>query len=60
VKKDVHQENFNQLMVKVERYAKMHDLPRKLQESIKLYFTFQHNNRIGEHEELMVCGAAAP
>jgi hypothetical protein len=39
----------------VERYARMHQLPRKVEESIKLYFTFQHQRRIGEHEELLVC-----
>ena len=54
VKKDAHQEKFNHLMDKVERYAKMHDLPRKLESSIKLCFTFQHQKRIGEDEEILV------
>ena len=54
VKKDANQEKFNTLMDKVERYAKMHDLPRRLESSIKLCFTFQHQKRIGQDEEILV------
>ena len=53
VKKDANQEKFNALMDKVERYAKMHDLPRRLESSIKLCFTFQHQKRIGQDEEIL-------
>ncbi len=38
----------------VERYSKMHDLPRRLESSIKLCFTFQHQKRIGQDEEILV------
>lgn len=38
----------------MERYAKMHELPRRLESSIKLCFTFQHQKRIGQDEEILV------
>lgn len=28
-------------LMQVERYAKMHELPRKIEDAIKMYFTFQ-------------------
>lgn len=34
----------------------MHDLPRRLESSIKLCFTFQHQKRIGQDEEILVRG----
>jgi hypothetical protein len=48
VKKDEASEKFNALMDKVERYAKLHELPRKLEDSIKLFYTFQHRKKINE------------
>ncbi|TFJ86293.1 hypothetical protein NSK_002501 [Nannochloropsis salina CCMP1776] len=53
VKKDANQEKYKSLIDKVERYAKMHELPRRLESSIKLCFTFQHQNRIGQDEEIL-------
>jgi hypothetical protein len=50
----------SRMRLAVERYAHMHELPRKLQDQIKLYFTFQHENRIDEHLELMVSDAGHP
>jgi len=41
------------MMEKVEQYATLYDLPRKLEDSIKLYYTFQYKKKVGSSEMVM-------
>jgi len=38
------------MMEKIEKYANLYELPRKLEESVKLFYTFQHKKKLDSSE----------
>lgn len=48
----VYQEKFKATMDQVEKYSALYNLPRKLEEAIKLFYTFQYKKKVGADEEV--------
>lgn len=46
------QERFKATMDQVEKYSAMYNLPRKLEDAIKLFHTFQYKKKVGADEEV--------
>lgn len=40
------------MMDKVEKYVAMYNLPRNLEEAMKLFYTFQYRKKVGADEEV--------
>jgi len=38
------------MMEKVEKYSILYGLPRRLEEAVKLFYTFQYKKKIGANE----------
>ena len=45
-----NQEKYKSMMEKVEKYAHLYDLPRKLEDAIVHFYTFQYRKKIGASE----------
>ena len=48
----VEQEKYKSMMDKVEKYSSLYGLPRRLEDSIKLFYTFQSRKKIGSEEDV--------
>ena len=55
------QEKYKTMMEKIEKYANLYELPRKLEDSVKLFYTFQHKKKLDSSEtvrraKIVSCG----
>jgi len=40
------------MMEKVEKYASLYEIPRKLEDAIKLFYTFQYKKKVGSSDSV--------
>jgi len=46
------QEKYKAIMDKVEKYADLYGLPSKLEDAMKMFYTFQYKKKVGSEEEV--------